>query len=422
MIHQVKASHKDVAVLRQLVEFQMQLLELAATQTVVDLAGLERAFSGTHGGKASDPANWVKRHSALLSDLNRFAAHTNSTEKLELVNQLRADVNLLFAPVPQRLQAAFTCRSDQGIDPPWKCAAGSFCRRFYEIWGQSANPGFPEYLLTGISVTGQSYTRWDFIDGFLAANDGLYICAICDATAFRTQVDSRSHTGIEHFFPKSVYPHLAMHPMNLVPICTYCNNIKRDADLMQLCSTTSGIKELLLPYQERQPGLSQMAYVEVAFRTPSVVGLHPLEIKLKPASAFADSTALISNFGRLYHVEDRWNNELDQIGEQVFRRIQQFLMADVQMGNTLTDVDFLLERLELLMALTSKVNLGKDPFGLATIWMLKHHIDMLRRERNEALIYNNLLEWAKDHRSSWAMLREHIDELYLRVPGTAAMA
>ena len=78
-------------------------------------------------------------------------------------------------------------------------------------------------------------------------------------------------------------------------------------------------------------------------------------------------------------MEKRWNNQLDQIGEQVFRRMQQFLMADVQMGNDLSDVEFLQERLEILMALTSKENLGKDPFSMATVWMLKYHVDTLRQ-------------------------------------------
>jgi len=415
MIHQVRASSDDVARLRELVELQLQLLTLAATQSSVDRASLERYLTSVRGGNASKIAVWVYRHSTLVSELNTFAAHPNLGEKGALVDQMRGDVDLLFTPAPHRLQVAFKCPPPPRTD--WRCAAGDFCRHFYTIWGQDGpNPGFPDYMFVRAPIAGASYSRWDFINGFLVANDALYLCAICDATAFRTQVDSRAYTSIEHFFPKSIYPHLAIHPYNLIPICTHCNSIKSDDDFMQLCGATLGIQELLLPYQSQQPGLSQMAYVEVSVRTARVAGSHPLEIKFKSASTFANSVSLIDHFKTLYGVEKRWNNQLDQIGEQVFRRMQQFLMGDVQMGNDLSNVEFVQEHLELLMALTSKENLGKDPFGMATVWMLKYHVDTLRQYGKKALIYENLVQWAEEHRETWKALRDHAKEIHRRVP------
>lgn len=415
MIHQVQASPDDVARLRELVQLQLQLLTLAATQSSVDRVSLERHLTTVRGGDAAKTANWVCRHSTLVSKLNVFAAYPHTAEKSTLVDQMRADVDLLFTPAPQRLQFAFSCSSPTGAD--WRCAAGDFCRHFYTIWGQDGrNPGFPDYLFVRAPIAGASYSRWDFINGFLGANNALYLCAICDATAFRTQVDSRAHTSIEHFFPKSIYPHLAIHPYNLIPICTHCNSIKSDDDFMQLCGATLGIQELILPYQSQQPGLSQMAYVDVSVRMAQEAGSHPLEIKFKSASAFAGSASLIEHFKTLYGVEQRWNNQLDQIGEQVFRRMQQFLMGDVQMGNDLSNVEFVQERLELLMALTSKENLGKDPFGMATVWMLKYHVDNLREYKQEALVHKNLVQWAKEHRQTWQALRDRANEIRKRVP------
>ena len=91
-------------------------------------------------------------------------------------------------------------------------------------------------------------------------------------------------------------------------------------------------------------------------------------------------------------------------------------MADVQMGNDLSDLDFMIERLELLMALTSMSNIGRDPYGMATVWMLKYHIDSLRRDKAAALIYCNLVNWAIDHRETWEGLRNHVQKLYDRIP------
>ena len=56
------------------------------------------------------------------------------------------------------------------------------------------------------------------------------MCVMCDAVAFRlaksTPVAAETidyYTSIEHYFPKSIYPHLAIHPFNLIPICSAVN-------------------------------------------------------------------------------------------------------------------------------------------------------------------------------------------------------
>jgi hypothetical protein len=413
MIHQVRASSVDVARLRELIELQLELLSLVAAEPTIDRTNLEDHIAGTYGRNASQVAAWVYRHSSLINKLIDFAAHPNADEKTALVDKIRADVNLLFAPTPQRLQAVFKCKS--GPDPSWKCAAGDFCRQFYTIWSQKGERGiygFPAYLFVSTSLPKDSYSRWDFVENFLAANNALYLCVICDCTAFRTQADDKAFTSIEHFFPKSIYPHLAIHPYNLIPICSNCNSIKSDDDFMQLCGTL-GIQELLLPYQQNQPGLSQMAYIQVS-PSQTTGTEHSLEIKIKPSFVFPNSSPLIAHFDALYRVEKRWNNELDQIDEQVFRRMQQFFLVDVQMGNDLSDIEFVIRRVELLMALTSKANLGKDPFGMAMIWMLNYHLDEMRREKEQALIYRNLVCWAQTHCETWESLRKHAEELYAR--------
>lgn len=39
---------------------------------------------------------------------------------------------------------------------------------------------------------------------------------------------SRSVRQLDHYFPKTIFPSLAITPSNLVPICTDCNKLKRD--------------------------------------------------------------------------------------------------------------------------------------------------------------------------------------------------
>jgi len=412
MIHQVRASTQDVDKLGQLVELQLTLMDLAVRESELDCRTIETHLQRRYGTNAEKVADWVSRkRDSLLGNLNAFAAHDNDSEKAEYVAKLREDVELLYEPIPKRLQVAIRKES-----PGWQRKAGEFCKHFYTLLGKV--DGFPSWCFDPPLATDRPYTRWDFVNGFAQANEHLYLCSICDATAYRTQVDSRAYTSIEHFFPKSIYPHLAIHPLNLIPICTACNHIAGDTDLMDYCSERLGIQELLLPYDDVQPGLSQQAYIEIAPRQQFATDRrrHPLEIRFKPASGY-ESSKLIENFERIYKIEERWNNELHQVERHVYRRMQQFLLGDVQLGNDLTDIDFVIDRTKILMALTSRENLGIDPFGFATVWMLKHFIDSMQREREGSPVYRSLEHWAGQQGETWKALRSHVIELYQRVPG-----
>jgi hypothetical protein len=166
--------------------------------------------------------------------------------------------------------------------------------------------------------------------------------------------------------------------------------------------------------------LSEQAYIEVRPRSFHSEASsdeeieHPLEIHIRPASG-RDAQPLIDSFERIYGIEQRWNDDLDQIDQHVFRRMRQFLFGDVQLGNDLSEVDFVIDRLELLMALTSKESLGQDPFGFATVWLLKHHIDSINENGENASMYKALHDWASGQQEHWKALRDHVEELYGRV-------
>lgn len=420
MIHQVHPT-QDFEKLRQLVDLQMLLLDIAAQQNSVDEGEIAVGLQAVYGPNAQFAARWMAdKSSSILGNLNTFAGSADVQTKTGFVTSLKEDVALLFAPRAARLNIAFSTISDSDSWGKGRIAAGAFCLHFYTLWGttyKAQPPGFPGYLFPDGSVN-SAFDRWQFIDSFTSTNATLYLCAICDAAAYRTQVDSRAYTSIEHFFPKSIYRHLAIHPYNLIPICTFCNSNKNDDDLMDLCSNQAGIAELILPYRGNE--ISQTAYVEVSDRPRTESRTyHPLQIKIKPAAHVAANQALtnaFAHFEKVYDIEKRWNNELEQIGEQTFRRLQQFLLADVQMGNDLTDVDFVRERVGILMALTSQENLGRDPFAFAGMWLLKYFEDSIRQDGKRSQVYLSLKDWAANHSANWEHLRQHAEDIRRRVP------
>ena len=76
---------------------------------------------------------------------------------------------------------------------------------------------------------GFTLTRETFLVAYqdTNANNFLYVCPVCD-TDF-SDLNSRGipECELDHFFPKSSYPMLSIHPFNLIPACNSCNSKRK---------------------------------------------------------------------------------------------------------------------------------------------------------------------------------------------------
>jgi hypothetical protein len=406
--------------LTDIVALQIAVLEAAAAEskdTVSDKAAFSAKLEGhletkrRFSRKPNQPAeiaDWVTRKKAtLLKPLSVFAA-ASSSNKEDLIKKVKHDVQLLYRPRADSLQLAIPQdTSEEGKADPEKPETGlkDFLYEFYDLWRDSK---MDEYLFQPPQQ--ETYSRQDFLQEFQEKNPELYLCAICDATAYRTSTDSRVYTSIEHFFPRSIYPHLSCHPLNLIPICASCNSfIKGEKDPMDGHVLT----DLVLPYQGQ--GLRELAYITLQPRVKWERGLHPLTIKMKPIQGL-DLGGRIEAFNRLYEVEERWNDILEQIEEQAFRRMCQFFALDLVMSTSLPDSTLVSEKMDLLMAFTHRDNLGRDPFAFSLMWIMKGYIDQMKEHGDKASVYQALKAWAKEHGPKYEELKELADTIHKRVP------
>ena len=402
MIHQVKISADTIDYLRQIIDLQFLLLHLAVRESVVTPENVRDTLNPTYGSKIDDVTKWITgKKKTLVEPLNQFAAHPNASNKKAFVDQLDVDIQLLFTHGAGVIQVDFNFSDD------WKIAAGNFLKQFYELF----NDGFPAYLFHN----SLPYSRQNFISSFIQENDGLYLCAICDTVAYRASTEHHTYTSIDHFFPKARYPHLSIHPYNLVPICTLCNSwFKGDQNpLAQL----GDIAELILPYGH-QPGLSQQTFLQFRLRADLLNrDKHPLELLFKPTNSFRSETFILS-FENIYKIQARWNEDLDQLDQHVFRRITQFLLGDVQNGYSCADATWLADRLRILMGLVYIEDLGRDPFGFATTWLLYYHIECLRYSALDkpVPIHKALIDWADKQQDHIERIRRTATSLSSRVP------
>jgi hypothetical protein len=156
---------------------------------------------------------------------------------------------------------------------------------FYELL--SGEKGF-ESEVTGCG----SVSRRAFVRAFWERHA---VCPACDAA----KPDALPTTGgavggqCDHHLPKSAYPTLSVHPLNLVPTCSDCNAVfKSTRDPLKMAS----LAELFLPYRRPMFGLARIVV------SRPCAGALALDICDEPTAP----TARVSAFDHAYRLLDRW--------------------------------------------------------------------------------------------------------------------
>ena len=90
-----------------------------------------------------------------------------------------------------------------------------------------------------------------FKQSFFKIFENMNVCPYCNRNFINPiykeervgQDNSKQAPDIEHFFPKSIYPFLALSISNLLPSCAFCNKVKSDVDTLDNCVSPYEIKE-----------------------------------------------------------------------------------------------------------------------------------------------------------------------------------
>jgi hypothetical protein len=201
--------------------------------------------------------------------------------------------------------------------------------------------------------------------------------------------------------------------------------MKGAGDPLEAEGQRRNITELILPYQN-EPGISQRAYIDIsmtgkrqsALPMSRVGSEHPLQIKIHPTALEPELVTKIAVFNSLYRIEERWNQEMDRVGEQAFRRACQFLALDpsetLTAPNPTTTENYtsIQRKMKLLMAITERDNLGRDPFSFMLVWFLRHQIESANAQAStNTLFYEALYEWGGEHIKHLKELEERADKI-----------
>ena len=126
----------------------------------------------------------------------------------------------------------------------WKIAIHDVCIPFYENW--FSGDAFKKAVF---SVKADVMNRTRLMQAFRSNSVG--VCGYCDGELGNVG-SSKEANDCEHFFPKSEFPHLCIHPRNLYVSCKGCNETWKLNIAPMGSADTDGLKNTYHP--EYRPG------------------------------------------------------------------------------------------------------------------------------------------------------------------------
>jgi hypothetical protein len=389
MIHEVHLAEKIRQRLTDIIVLQMTLLDYALSVPEVSkdscAAYLDERIR--FSGRGQKIAEWLWQSIDRWKPLRDFASFPEQAGEAEQSEErLRKRAwYLRLCKETWALLSEPTIQIEPYLEenaPNWMKRGAAFLEHFYDDFCSTAK--FPAYLFSDPSAT--KFGRQEFLEEFTRVNENLYVCAACDEATYYTVVEGSIRTDIDHYLPKSLYPHFSCHPYNLVPVCKFCNQTSVKGNKDPLAGPTPqderlSLTDIYLPY--RGPGLGGQTYLQIHLIEPDPDGQMTDWIRIGNLILRDTADLVISKhieaLDKIYRIPHRWTQDgrLDKIGETLFRRIRQFVGDGrcMPLGNdTVIAVYNILG--DLLYYLYYE-DCSKDPFAFAMAWIL---LALLREE------------------------------------------
>lgn len=360
MIHEVRLPRNTKIYLCQITCLQMDILACAALlQPGFTKQDLQTRLAGKMPRHAGCVANWIWAHKNIKEALQTFVSG-NQQDRQSLVESIRWDVlRLVWARRNETLECCF---ADDRLLPDFQKGAKQFLLAFYEQLGS----GISTDILHFNPANYPKYGREQYFREYEKENPQQSVCAICDEHRPITIIHGDTYSDIEHYFPKSIYPHLSCHPYNLIPICRACNSAHLDKDpLSAQNGTRRTLGEVFLPYRSESVRLH--GAVKFDWTQPVSPALSIVKRKDNANNLFH---ARLMAFSEIYDIPGRWQNRIHQIGEQLWRQMSYFVRVEIEKDKELNpfQVKTALERLLSYFV----EDLGATPWDYVLVWYLSH--------------------------------------------------
>ena len=266
---------------------------------------IERAFAD-YAATLPPPYNtallwlWDKRQAPYAAPLVRLIVVPRA-DKAQLVAMFEADRQL-----KERWDEGRLHYTDSLLSGDADKAFKQLMRNFYEKI-LSVGDGIPANV---IGQT-QEISRKTLLNEFTTTyRDSLHVCPACDESpppmSYNGDMPPIRHdtngfvlrSDLDHFFPLSRYPVLAVNPLNLVPFCKNCNEVfKHDTDPLTVYGVNGHLSHIYHPFF----GAAQNAVSIELERKEGTLWLH-----VRPATSDPRDIARRDTLIALFAIEARW--------------------------------------------------------------------------------------------------------------------
>jgi hypothetical protein len=329
MLHPTKVPDCE-AVLQLLLDLQEHLLDLARVNVWQTLVNVQASIAATF---PPDVAQWLDAHHEKFLDRLIPISRLSQAKKEALVGAFQHDRQ--FPLNAQNPTFQFELVAD-GVDKDRELVK-TWLTGFYN---QFAEGGFPACLSGG----DHEFCKKDWVKAYQRANhEGMTCtCSACDGTL-------AGGLTIDHYFPRSRYPALSLHPHNFLPICTSCNNDKGDLDPLE----GRAITDIFLPYLRHVRETARLTF------TSQPTAKERIAFEAMPPDD--NTTIRLQALATLFNIPQQWQKNVDEICELAERRARARIKSARDDGRTVDETT-------LVALIDSAVNMMEEDWGL------EHHL------------------------------------------------
>ena len=179
------------------------------------------------------------------------------------------------------------------LHPDWLGAVSNLAGNFYD-W--LADKGFDSKTF---GLAGATLTRSKIMQAFRPQSHR--VCGYCDGPLGDVGTEAEAN-DCDHFFPKSQWPHLAIHPANLYSACKGCNSTWKLAKAPMGKADVPGLSETYHPML--RPGVGRV--LVTAIESPATP--RRIAIRFSDAEVPQRATTLVATLD----LAARWGNDVNQ--------------------------------------------------------------------------------------------------------------
>jgi len=307
MLHHINLAAD--AELRNVLAFQRIVLRFALLPRLS--VPLLRAEANTHFGARAD---WFWRHTSLHQPLTALNAvvRNNATLSARVLNAFDNDVG--FDNQINNSRFAFACNT---LPPQVGGPLRILLETFYDIFSSAG--GYSNEI-SGNGVL----TRNTWVRTFWELNPNLRVCPTCDGPR-PDRIEEKIYAQCDHHFPRSKHCALSIHPQNLRPCCTPCNeDFKEDRDATDYAT----LAQMFLPYAREAFGPLHVRTT----RDPQT----GLKLVLEDGGA---DTPRVRSLNYILRLQDRWTTRLqDQIAPSIENNVRHQRNLIQRLGGNATNL------------------------------------------------------------------------------------